>query len=172
MKRKGLCTFFLFFILLGSCKRKPVGPAETSDKETVKIGVILPITGQVSGFGQQTWTGIQLAQKEKPEVLKKKVELILCDEKSDKTEAANCAQRLIQKEGVIALLGSVPSSNTMAIGAVAEANHVPLVTPSSTNPLVTQGKRYVFRACLWTLFRERFWLVLPVNICTQGLQPC
>ncbi|MHA2609330.1 MAG: ABC transporter substrate-binding protein [bacterium JZ-2024 1] len=151
--RRFLGVFFLFPLLLSGCKRRPPGTQEIAEKETVKIGVILPMTGTVSGFGQQTWTGIQLAQKQKPEVLKKKVELILCDEKSDKTESANCAQRLIQKEGVIALLGSVPSSNTMAIGAVAEANRVPLVTPSSTNPLVTQGKKYVFRACFVDTFQ-------------------
>jgi len=140
---------------MSGCKPKktPGGEGATPGMPSVKIGVILPMTGGVSGFGQQTWLGIQMAQEEKPMVLGRKVELLLCDEKSDKTESANCAQRLIQKEQVIAVIGSVPSSNTMAIAPVAEANKIPHVTPSSTNPLVTQDKRYVFRACFVDTFQ-------------------
>ncbi len=147
----------LLSVLMSGCKPKKIPGSEERKPgmESIKIGVILPMTGNVSGFGQQTWLGIQMAQKEKPKVLGQKVELLLCDEKSDKTESANCAQRLIQKDQVIAVLGSVPSSNTMAIAAVTEENKVPHVTPSSTDPLVTQGKRYVFRACFVDTFQGK-----------------
>src|SRR3972149_2984545 len=49
--------------------------------DTIKIGVILAMTGGTSAFGQQTWTGMQIGRNIRPTVLGKKVELILLDNK-------------------------------------------------------------------------------------------
>src|SRR3990170_2903635 len=115
--------------------------------DTIKIGVILAMTGGTSAFGQQTWTGMQIGRNIRPTVLGKKVELILLDNKSDKIESANAAQRLIQKDKVIGIIGDVASSNSLAIAPIAEDNHIPHISPSSTNPIVTLNRKYVFRAC-------------------------
>jgi branched-chain amino acid transport system substrate-binding protein len=116
-------------------------------EDTIKIGVILSMTGGTSAFGQQTWTGMQVGKDIRPEVLGKRVELILADNKSDKIESANAAQRLIQKNGVIGIIGDVASSNSLAIAPIAEKSKIPQISPSSTNPVVTVNRRYVFRAC-------------------------
>ncbi|HEY7535838.1 MAG TPA: ABC transporter substrate-binding protein [Thermodesulfobacteriota bacterium] len=115
--------------------------------DTIRIGVILSMTGGTSAFGEQTWTGMQVGRDIRPEVLGKKVELILVDNKSDKIESANGAQRLIQKDKVIGIIGDVASSNSLAIAPIAEESKVPQISPSSTNPIVTLNRRYVFRAC-------------------------
>ncbi len=115
--------------------------------DTIKIGVILAMTGGTSAFGQQTWTGMQVGRNIRPTVMGKKVELILVDNKSDKIESANAAQRLIQKDKVIGIIGDVASSNSLAIAPIAEDNHIPYISPSSTNPIVTLNRKYVFRAC-------------------------
>ncbi len=113
----------------------------------IKVGVVLPMTGGISAFGQMTWEGIQLAQSLKPTVLGHEIKLILLDNRSEKTEAANAVARAIDKEKVVALLGQVASSHSLAGGAVAEEKGVPMLSPTSTNPLVTQGKKFVSRAC-------------------------
>ena len=116
-------------------------------EDVLRIGVYEPLTGQNAFGGQLTVDGIKLAQEQKPEIIGKKVELFIVDNKSDKVEAANAVKRLIEKEKVIAIIGSYGSSLSMAGGEVAEKSGVPCLTDSATNPLVTQGKNYYFRMC-------------------------
>lgn len=113
----------------------------------VKIGVYLPLTGQNAFGGQLELDGVKLANQEIPEVLDQKVELSVMDNKSDKVEAANAVKRLIDRDKVVAIIGTYGSSLAMAGGEVAEAAKVPVVGTSCTNPLVTMGKNYYFRAC-------------------------
>jgi len=113
----------------------------------IKVGVYLPLTGQNAFGGQLELDGVNLAHKEMPEVLGQKVELIVMDNKSDKLEATNAVKRLIDRDKVVAIIGTYGSSLAMAGGEVAEVAKIPVVGTSCTNPLVTQGKQYYFRAC-------------------------
>ncbi|OIP98274.1 MAG: branched-chain amino acid ABC transporter substrate-binding protein [Syntrophobacteraceae bacterium CG2_30_61_12] len=122
-----------------------LSPAVAAD--TIKIGLYLPMTGAVAAYGQMEWDGIQIANAMMPEVLGKKIELVLVDTKSDKIEAANAVSRLIEKEKVVGILGEAISGNSMAGNPISEAAKVPTVSPTATNPLVNQGKNYAFRAC-------------------------
>ena len=115
--------------------------------EPIKLGVYLPLTGQNAFGGQLELEGIQLANKEMPTVLGRPVELIVVDNKSDKVEAANAVTRLTAKEKVVGIIGTYGSSLALAGGEVAEKAKTPVVGTSCTNPLVTQGKKYYFRAC-------------------------
>ena len=115
--------------------------------ETVKIGVYLPITGGNAIGGQLEVDGVKLAHKQYPTIDGKKIELVVVDNKSDKVESANAVKRLIEKDKVRAIIGTYGSSLAMAGGEVAEKAHIPMVGTSCTNPLVTQGKKYVFRVC-------------------------
>jgi branched-chain amino acid transport system substrate-binding protein len=119
----------------------------SSADETIRIGAWLPMTGAVAAYGQDAWTGLQIAKEMKPAVLDKKVEWVVVDTKSDKIEAANAMSRLIEKEKVIAVIGEMISGDTMAGGPIAEKAKIPVVSPTATNPLVTQGKKYIFRVC-------------------------
>ncbi len=98
----------------------------------IKIGVAFPMTGGIAAFGQQTYEGVLLAQQFFPTVLGRKIDLILADNRSDKTEAANVVSRLIFLNDVVAIIGELASSNTMAGGAIAEKAHVPMLSPTST----------------------------------------
>jgi len=137
MKRLITLVFLMVFALTGG--------AFAAD--TVKIGVYLPLTGQMAFGGQLELEGVQMAYKEMPTILGKKVELFVVDNKSDKVEAANAVKRLIEKEKVVAIIGTYGSSLAMAGGEVAEKAKVPMVGTSCTNPLVTQGKKFSFRVC-------------------------
>ncbi|MCG8512625.1 MAG: ABC transporter substrate-binding protein [Halanaerobiales bacterium] len=116
-------------------------------ENTIKIGVNQPMTGQMAAGGELGMKGINLAHELRPTVLGKKIELILVDNKSDKVDAAVAATKLIEKDKVIAILGSYGSSMSIPSGEVANKNGIPMLTATSTNPMVTQGKEYVFRAC-------------------------
>lgn len=123
------------------------GQAPAADAAPIKIGVYLPLTGQNAFGGQLELEGVRLAHKEMPTVLGRTVDLVVVDNKSDKVEAANAVKRLVERDKVVALIGTYGSSLAMAGAEIAEKAKVPGVGTSCTNPLVTQGKKYYFRAC-------------------------
>ena len=139
MKKVLIGTFIFFSVLIWA--------GWSFAAETIKLGGWLPMTGAVAAYGQDAWAGIQIAMEMKPNVLGKKVVVVVADTKSDKIEAANAMSRLIEKEKVIAVIGEMISGDTMAGGPIAEKAKIPVVSPTATNPLVTQGKKYVFRVC-------------------------
>ena len=116
-------------------------------QDAIKIGAFLPMTGGVAAYGDMEWSGIQIAHDMEPTVLGKKIDLVLVDTKSDKIEAANAVSLLVEREKVVGILGEAISGNSMAGNPISEAAKIPSVSPTATNPLVTQGKLYAFRAC-------------------------
>ena len=123
------------------------GEEKAADQNVVKVGVFLPLTGDNAAGGELELRGIKLANQLHPEVLGKKVELVVADNKSDKAEAASVAARLIEKDKVSVLVGSYGSSLSMAAGNIVKENKVPAVGTSCTNPQVTANNDYYFRAC-------------------------
>jgi branched-chain amino acid transport system substrate-binding protein len=113
----------------------------------ITIGCYLPMTGAAAAMGQMVWEGVQIAHKLKPKVLDQEVKLALVDTRSDKMEAANAVSRLIEKDRVAAIIGEVISSDTLAGAPIAERAQIPSISPTATNPLVTQNKKFAFRAC-------------------------
>lgn len=116
-------------------------------KKPILIGVYFPMTGPSAPYGQMGWQGLQLAFKNRPTVLGRPVKLILVDNKSDKVESANAVNRLIRRHKVVAVIGGLTSSNSLAGAPVCEKAKVPMVSPWATNPLVTQNRKYIFRVC-------------------------
>jgi branched-chain amino acid transport system substrate-binding protein len=129
--------------LLAGC-----GPAKP---KAVKFGVFEPMTGANAGGGALEVEGIKLANQLYPTVKvgdkEYKIELVIADNKSDKVEAANAAQRLVDKEKVQVVLGSWGSSLSMAAGPIVKDKKIPAIGLSCTNPLVTKDNDYYFRVC-------------------------
>ena len=120
---------------------------EAKDADVIKIGVFLPLTGDNAAGGELELRGIKLAHARYNEVLGKKVELVVGDNKSDKAEAASVAARLIERDKVTAIVGSYGSSLSMAAGSIVKESKVPAIGTSCTNPQVTANNDYYFRAC-------------------------
>ncbi|MBN2810937.1 MAG: ABC transporter substrate-binding protein, partial [Spirochaetales bacterium] len=122
-----------------------------ADSSVIKIGVFEPMTGANAAGGAMEVEGIKLANEMFPTVTvggkEYKVELVIADNKSDKVEAANAAQRLLDKDRVSVILGSWGSSLSMAAGPLVMEAKVPAIGLSCTNPLVTLGNDYYFRVC-------------------------
>lgn len=134
-----------------------------SAAEVIKIGVFEPMTGANAAGGEMTVEGIELALELKGEVLGKKVEIIVVDNKSDKVEAANAVSRLIEKDNVVAIIGSYGSSLSMAAGDIVNRAKVPTVGCSPTNPLVTLNNPYYFRVCFIDPFQGTVMANYAVN---------
>jgi len=154
-----LTIILLVSILLTSCA--PAAPAAPEAEQpaaeevaesvaeipdVIKIGVNETMTGWGAPYGDMTWKGIQLAHEHKPEVLGKPIELILVDNKSEKSESAIAAQRLVEVENVVAVIGVNSSSMAMAQNEVLDKAKIPAIGPACTNPLVTLDKPYAYRA--------------------------
>lgn len=125
-----------------------VGCAKKSD--TVLVGEYNAFQGPIADFGKTTHDGIALAVEEinaKGGLLGKKVELRAEDDRGEASEARTAVEKLITRDGVVAVLGEVASTNTMTAAPVAQTNKIPMITPSSTNPKVTAAGDYIFRVC-------------------------
>lgn len=146
-KLQRLTALFLVLVMMGALLS---GCGAQINSEEIKIGEITPLTGGASSFGQSMAKGIDLAVEEvnaKGGILDKKVVLIKEDGKSEPAESANAAKKLIEQDGVVAIIGETASSNSLAVAPIAQASRVPMVTPTSTNPQVTEVGDYIFRVC-------------------------
>ncbi|MCC8109287.1 MAG: ABC transporter substrate-binding protein [Planctomycetes bacterium] len=115
--------------------------------EPVRVGVFLPLSGHKAYAGRVEFAGIELAHSLFPEIAGRPVELYVRDNRSDSDGAAAAVRQLIEEDRVSAILGSYGSDLAIAGSAVAEAAGIPTIGTSCTSPLVTRGKRHIFRAC-------------------------
>jgi branched-chain amino acid transport system substrate-binding protein len=120
---------------------------------TVKVGHFASMTGSEATFGQSTDQGIRLAIKERNEAIDsgkiqgRKISLTTLDDGGKPQDAGNAVTRLVTQDKVAALLGEVASGLSLVGGQIAQQYNVPMISPSSTNPTVTQIGDMVFRVC-------------------------
>lgn len=127
----------------------PDESSETSSaSDEIPVGVFVALTGPTATFGQATKEGAELAIDEVNErggVLGRKVRLLVEDNLGKPDQAVATVSKLITRDDVIALIGENASSRSLAAAPIAQANGVPMISPSSTNPEVTEKGDYIFR---------------------------
>lgn len=132
------------------------GCGKKTEEKVIKIGVFEPTTGENGGGGFQEVLGIRYAREMHPTVTingeEYQVELVEVDNKSDKTEAVNAAQKLVS-EKVSVVLGSYGSGVSIAAGQIFADAKIPAIGCSCTNPQVTEGNDYYFRVCFIDSFQ-------------------
>jgi len=118
--------------------------------DTIKIGLLQPMTGSVAYNGLASVNGSKLAVEQRNKaggVLGKKVELVMEDGQCSPANSVSGAEKLIQKDKVVAIEGAFCSSATAAVMPVADKYKIPLVTGvSSKADLTEKGMKYFFRA--------------------------
>jgi len=151
-RRRARLELALVFCALGvglACE--PGGdPAAPGGAEPIKVGHFASLTGDTATFGQSTDRGARMAIDEinaAGGVLGRPIEILSEDDRSVTEEARTAAQKLIQRDEVVALLGEVASSRSLAAAPEAQRAGVPMISPASTNPKVTEVGDYVFRTC-------------------------
>ena len=123
---------------------------------TLKVGEFASLTGSEASFGQMSHHGTELAVAElnaRGGVLGKKLELLTEDDASKQGEAKTCAQKLISRDGVVALLGEVASGRSLEAAPICQRFKIPMISPASTNPKVTETGNYIFRVCFIDSFQ-------------------
>jgi branched-chain amino acid transport system substrate-binding protein len=128
---------------------------KSSGGDTIKVGALFELTGNVANYGTSTLNGFKMAVDEinaKGGVNGKKIEIIQADNKSEPSESGNAATKLVTRDKVVAVVGPATSGSVAAAEPILTANKTPLIAPCATAPEITVGKdgkvkQYVFRAC-------------------------
>ncbi len=135
-------------IFLTGCK--PSDSASAGGGATIKVGEFASLTGSEATFGQSSHKGTQLAIDElnaNGGVLGKQLKLITEDNQSQAGQSSTVVRKLISSDGVMAVLGEVASSRSLEAAPICQQNKIPMISPSSTNPKVTETGDYIFRVC-------------------------
>jgi branched-chain amino acid transport system substrate-binding protein len=140
-----IATLFFAF----ACERRG-GPGAGGESGPVVVGYYGDLTGRTSNFGQSTKNGALMAVDEINKaggINGRQIQILSEDDEGRPEKAATVVTKLIDQDRVIALVGEVASGNTLAAAPKAQAAKVPMISPSSTNPAVTQVGDYIFRVC-------------------------
>jgi branched-chain amino acid transport system substrate-binding protein len=137
--------------LLFAAACRPDREAQTAEPASdIPIGVYAALTGDQAAFGNATVNGLRLAADEinaAGGVLGRKIRLVVEDDQGRAEEAASVVTKLITSNGVVGLIGENSSNQSLAAAPIAQNNHIPMISPSSTNPAVTEKGEYIFRVC-------------------------
>lgn len=140
MKRFLSVLIIIVFSLI-SCQKK---------EDVIKIGVAGPMTGDQAKMGTDFKNGVALAVEEwnsKGGVLGKKIQMMVADDQHDPKQAVSVANKLVN-EGAVGIIGHFNSSCSIPASDVYNRAGIPMITPASTNPQLTEkGYRGVFRVC-------------------------
>ncbi|MDQ6651279.1 MAG: ABC transporter substrate-binding protein [Acidobacteriota bacterium] len=148
-----LLALLLAFGLTLSCARQQ---QNSEDRSTIKIGFFGDLSGPTFNYGRTAMNGVLMAADEINQaggINGHQLDVFIADEKGSPEAAAQAAGKLINDDKVVALIGAGASGNSLAAAPQAQSAHVPLISPSSTNPAVTQAGDYIFRACFIDAFQ-------------------
>jgi branched-chain amino acid transport system substrate-binding protein len=147
-------TAVLSLVLAGCPPKNEQGTTTAADTAAgggdILIGEYSSLTGLQGTFGTSTHQGIIMAADEVNAaggINGRKVKILTEDDQSKPEEAATAVSKLISQNSVVAVLGEVASSASLAAAPICQSNKVPMITPSSTNPEVTKKGDYIFRMC-------------------------
>ena len=123
-------------IIVTSCSKK---------EGVIKIGVSIPLTGDMAEYGKAIKNGIELALEETNQKSKKKFETIYEDNKGEPTTAVTGINKLISIDKVKSIIGGAMSSVAQALAPICNNNKVILLSPYATDPNLTEAGPYFFR---------------------------
>ena len=138
MKKRFACLFLALMLAFGAA----------ASAESVKVGLIAPLTGEVAVYGNAVKEAVQLYiddfnAADHPF----DINLIIYDDKGDPTEAMNAYNKLVYQDDIAVLLGPVTSSPTFGVAEASVDDGIPALIPTATHPDVTTYGDNFFRAC-------------------------
>ncbi len=151
MKTKIIAIVLCFALMVGV-----VSGCNGKDEDTIKIGMIGPLTGEVAMYGTAVLKAVQLYVNQYNEdggLNGRMIEIIEYDDKHDQTDAINAYNKLATSDEVIAIIGAVTSTPTIAVAQASLDDRMPLMTPTATHVDVTKYGDNMFRACFLDPFQ-------------------
>src|SRR5688572_17394680 len=146
----------VFMLSVAGCKKSDTAAGAGGDASTILFGEYASLTGKEAAFGRSSHRGTEIAIDEINKaggVLGKQIRLITEDTQSKEGESSTVVSKLISRDKVIAVLGEVASSRSLEAAPICQQNKIPMISPSSTNPKVTQVGDYIFRVCFLDSFQ-------------------
>jgi branched-chain amino acid transport system substrate-binding protein len=168
MKFSWLAVAIALLVFANSGCNKPAGDVRPGS-EPIKVGQFASLTGKEATFGISSDEGTTLAIEEINSaggVLGRQLKLLTEDTQSKPGEPATVVNKLIARDGVVAVLGEVASSRSLEAAPICQQSKIPMISPSSTNPKVTEVGDYVFRVC----FIDPFQGTVMANFATRTLK--
>jgi branched-chain amino acid transport system substrate-binding protein len=138
-----------------SCARRSNDTAQ-QNRSTIKIGFFGDLTGPTFNFGRSAYNGVLMAASEINQnggINGRQIDVVIEDDRGSPEEAARLTAKLIDHDKVVAIIAGGTSGNSRAAAPKAQASHIPLISPSSTDPAVTQTGDYIFRTCFVDSFQ-------------------
>ena len=120
------------------------------EADTIKIGMIMSLTGDAAAYGTHSLNGTKIAVEEinaAGGIRGKKIELVVEDDENKPEKAIDAFNKLVDKDGVDIIIGATTSKCSLAVAPLAQQQGILMITPTSTNEEVTKFGDYVFRAC-------------------------
>ena len=136
------------FLALSSLAAMALAACSAGGGDTIKLGFIGPLTGDAASYGADTLHGMQIAVDEinaAGGIGGKQIEIIAEDGKCTGADAATAAQKLMNIDKVVAIIGGQCSGETLAAAPIAEMAKVVMISPVSTSPDVTEAGEFIFR---------------------------
>jgi branched-chain amino acid transport system substrate-binding protein len=133
-------AFFLCALLLVP------GNGRAQEKKPIKIGVPMTLSGMAAQVGVDNRNGIILAAKHKKTILGRPIELLIEDEEGKPEAGVRKAEKMVNKDGVVALLGVAFSGVGLAVAEAADKMKIPFLTTNVMTPKLYGISKYVFRA--------------------------
>lgn len=152
MRSKRLFFLILFLLMQLFCRSEK---NQTISNE-ILVGEFGSLTGTAATFGISAKNGIEMAIDKVNEtggILGKKIRVVVEDDQGRPEEAQTVVTKLINKDRVLAVLGEVSSSRSLAAAPVCQQRRIPMISPSSTSPKVTQVGDCIFRVCFIDTFQ-------------------
>ncbi len=149
MNAKYVSVWLLLGLLLAGCTQAPpAGSEPTPTKAPIKIGLLAPLTGDVAPLAQPMVNSVRLALKQANAtggIDGTPIELIEEDGQCQPKTATTAAQKLVNIDGVVGIVGGFCSGESIAMAPVTQAGKVVQISPSSTNPSISGVGEFVFR---------------------------
>jgi len=148
-----LLSAVLALSVAAGCKKKEEATSEAPKAagDTIKIGFLGALTGDVAMFGKPTLEGMKMAAEDLNAaggVLGKKIEIVEADNRGDKQEGASVTQKLISRDNVIAIVGDPTTGITKVAAPIAQKAQVLLISAGATGPGVVENGDFIFRNTL------------------------
>ena len=154
--RKALLPAAIVLMALAFSCTNQSDTTDTVDHSRIKIGYFGDLSGPTFNFGRSAYNGVLMAADEINNaggINGRRIDVVFEDDRGSPEEAARLTAKLIDDDKVIAIIAGGTSGNSRAAAPKAQSSRIPLISPSSTDPAVTQVGDYIFRACFVDTFQ-------------------
>ncbi|MFP4379842.1 MAG: ABC transporter substrate-binding protein [Candidatus Sumerlaeia bacterium] len=137
-------------VMLGVLVAGSWNNAWAQDSDSWKLGVIMPLSGNLAAYGESTLEGVKLMTEKinaAGGIDGKRIELVVENNEGKTVKSAEALRKLVGLNQVLAIIGPITSTNTMFITRDAQNKKVLLITPTGTNDKITGDGDFIFRSC-------------------------